>query len=181
MGPGGPYSDEFARAVLLLLRHHSDDSEVARLGLGLNNVFTPARDILLKGLYVQAKSRKSKGLAGARPYLEAKARYAAAIRKGAAGYSRTPCRIRRMTYRKDGRSEIVPPEDVNCAFDITLCDPESMRVSGDFRVDIDEFECAQLCGKTQNVGERLPLHRIERVGCRTKQRRIFARRCGFIF
>ena len=65
MGPGGPYSDEFARAVLLLLRHHSDDSEVARLGLGLNNVFTPARDILLEGLYVQAKSRESKGLARA--------------------------------------------------------------------------------------------------------------------
>ena len=29
MGPGGPYSDEFTRAVLLLLRHHADDPEVA--------------------------------------------------------------------------------------------------------------------------------------------------------
>ena len=41
MGPAGPYSDEFTRAVLLLLRFHADDPEVARVGLGLNNLCAP--------------------------------------------------------------------------------------------------------------------------------------------
>ena len=33
----GPYGDEFARAAALLVRHHGDDPEAVRIGLGVSN------------------------------------------------------------------------------------------------------------------------------------------------
>ncbi len=63
MFPSGPYSDEFARAVLLVLRYHADDPEVARVGLGMDNTGSNARDMFLEGLYIRAKGREAKGLA----------------------------------------------------------------------------------------------------------------------
>jgi RNA polymerase sigma factor (sigma-70 family) len=71
----GAYSPEVSRAVNLLVEHHADDVETARLGLELNNTFSRRRDSLIEGVYANAKGREAKGfarLALAR-YLEAKA------------------------------------------------------------------------------------------------------------
>ena len=59
----GAYGDEFGRASALLVRHHGDDPEAVRIGLGLDNVATPQRDILLTGFLASAKDREAKGLA----------------------------------------------------------------------------------------------------------------------
>ncbi len=59
----GPYGDEFARAASLLVRHHGDDPEAVRIGLGLENVLTYRRDALLLGFVASAKGREAKGLA----------------------------------------------------------------------------------------------------------------------
>ena len=63
-GDDGPYGDEFARAAALLVRHHGDDPEAVRIGLGLDNRVTPRRDALLFGFYAAAKGREAKGLRG---------------------------------------------------------------------------------------------------------------------
>ena len=62
-GDMGAYGDEFTRAAALLVRHHGDDPEAIRVGLGLDNVLTPGRDALLLGFFAAAKGREAKGLA----------------------------------------------------------------------------------------------------------------------
>jgi RNA polymerase sigma factor (sigma-70 family) len=57
------YGDEFARAASLLVRHHGDDPEAVRIGLGMSNVLTSRRDALLLGFLATAKGREAKGLA----------------------------------------------------------------------------------------------------------------------
>ncbi len=57
------YGDQFARAAALLVRHHGDDPEAVRIGLGLDNWVTPRRDALLWGFYASAKGREARGLA----------------------------------------------------------------------------------------------------------------------
>jgi thiol-disulfide isomerase/thioredoxin len=59
----GAYGDQFARAAALLVRHHGDDPEAVRVGLGLDNAVSPRRDALLLGFYAAAKGREAKGLA----------------------------------------------------------------------------------------------------------------------
>lgn len=132
MGGGGPYGDEFVRAALLLLRHHADDPDVARIGLQLDNVFTPGRDLFLEGLYVQARNRETKGMAtlALAQYLEVKSRFAAAVRKGAAsGQLKDAMRI--QTYDDNGKmteKEIkLPLEDLAYRHQVLLSDPEAMR------------------------------------------------------
>ncbi len=79
----GTYGDEFARAVALLVRHHGDDPKAVCVGLGLSNVLTHRRDVLLMGFYAAAKGRQAKGLArlALAEYLERKAQAAAGFRK----------------------------------------------------------------------------------------------------
>ena len=71
------YGDEFARAAALLVRHHGDDPEAVRIGLGLDNVFSQHRDELLSGFYASAKGQEAKGLArlALAQYLEGQAKY----------------------------------------------------------------------------------------------------------
>jgi thiol-disulfide isomerase/thioredoxin len=59
----GPYPTQFARAVDLLVQHHADDPEVARVGLTLDNNFTRRRDAFLEGMYASAEDGEAKGLA----------------------------------------------------------------------------------------------------------------------
>jgi RNA polymerase sigma factor (sigma-70 family) len=75
----GAYGDEFARAASLLVRHHGDDPDAVRIGLGLDNVTTPRRVALLMGFYAAAKCREAKGLArlALAQYLEAEAKFVA--------------------------------------------------------------------------------------------------------
>ena len=75
----GAYGDEFARAASLLVRHHGDDPDAVRIGLGLDNLTTPHRDKLLTGFYAAAKCREAKGLArlALAQYLEVEAKFAA--------------------------------------------------------------------------------------------------------
>jgi thiol-disulfide isomerase/thioredoxin len=132
MGPGGLYADEFTRAVLLLLRYHADDAEVARLGLGLDNIFTPGRDLLLDGIYVRATSRETKGLArlALGNYLAAKSTYAAGVRKGMETGTLKDV-MRAETYNDSGKlveQEFpFPPEELAYRQQIQLCDPEVVR------------------------------------------------------
>jgi thiol-disulfide isomerase/thioredoxin len=67
--PGTPgidvraHRDQFARAGELLVRHHSDDPEVVRIGLTLSTVSNFRRDALFLGFYVGSKGHEAKGLA----------------------------------------------------------------------------------------------------------------------
>jgi RNA polymerase sigma factor (sigma-70 family) len=77
MKDDGAYGDEFARAAALLVRHHGDDPNAVRVGLGLDNLVTPHRDALIMGFYAAAKGREAKGLArlALAQYLEAEAMF----------------------------------------------------------------------------------------------------------
>jgi hypothetical protein len=76
------YGDQFARAAALLVRHHGDDPEAVRIGLGLDNGATPRRDALLLGFYAAARGREAKGLArlALAQYLDRKAKLVAYAR-----------------------------------------------------------------------------------------------------
>ncbi len=130
MGTGGPYSDEFTRAVLLLLRHHADDSEVARVALELDNLCSPSRDLLLGGLYVQAKGREAKGLATVAlgQYLELKAKVVAAMRNSKGG---PQVKMRARTFDESGKlveQEFdIPHEDQAYRLHLRMTDPEAVR------------------------------------------------------
>jgi thiol-disulfide isomerase/thioredoxin len=124
MGNGGPYSDEFTRAALLLLRHHADDPEVARLGLQLDNICTSGRDLFLEGLHVQAKGHEAKGLArlALGQYLEVKARVAGLPRRD---------KMRVPTFDDNGKlvekDLDFPPEFHAYQQQLRLCDPNTIR------------------------------------------------------
>jgi RNA polymerase sigma factor (sigma-70 family) len=60
---GGEYGDEFARAARLLVAHHIDDPEVARVGLRLDNVTSRRRESFIEAIYACAEKRETKGLA----------------------------------------------------------------------------------------------------------------------
>ena len=61
-GPG-PFVDLEARAGTMLLEHHADDSEVARMALDLSRGPSRNRDVLLVGLAAKARGPEAKGLA----------------------------------------------------------------------------------------------------------------------
>ena len=65
----GTFGDEVQRAVNLLVDHHADDPEVARLGLGLANLVTRRRDAFLEGIYANAEGTRGEGTGpdGTRP------------------------------------------------------------------------------------------------------------------
>jgi hypothetical protein len=63
----GPDGDEFARATVLLVRHHGDDPEAVRTGLTLDNQIDPRRDALLLGFNVAAKGHEPKGAGATGP------------------------------------------------------------------------------------------------------------------
>jgi thiol-disulfide isomerase/thioredoxin len=130
MAPAGPYSDEFTRAVLLLIRHHADDPEVARVGLGLDNLGSPARDMFLEGLYIRAKGHETKGLATVAlgQYLEMKAK-AAAVLRNAKGPAQT--KMRTQTFDQGGKlveKEFeLPQEQLAWHLHLRMTDPEAVR------------------------------------------------------
>jgi len=130
MAPAGPYSDEFTRAVLLLLRYHADDPEVARVGLGLDNLGSPARDMFLEGLYIRAKGHETKGLATVAlgQYLQQKARSVAWLRN-AKGPAQT--KMRTQTYVEGGKlveKEFeLPQEQLAWHLHLRMTDPEAVR------------------------------------------------------
>ncbi|MGA2705264.1 MAG: TlpA disulfide reductase family protein [Isosphaeraceae bacterium] len=130
MAPAGPYSDEFTRAVLLLIRHHADDPEVARVGLGLDNLGSPARDMFLEGLCIRAKGHETKGLAtiALGQYLEMKAKAAAALRN-AKGPAQT--KMRTQTFDEGGKlveKEFeLPQEQLAWHRHLRMTDPEAVR------------------------------------------------------
>jgi thiol-disulfide isomerase/thioredoxin len=131
MGPAGPYSDEFTRAVLLLLRHHSDDPEVARVGLGLDNLSSPGRDMFLEGLYIRAKGHETKGLAtiALGQYLEVKAKIAASLRS-----VKGPAQTKMTTRTLDESGKLVerefelPQEQLAWHLHLRMTDPVAVRL-----------------------------------------------------
>ena len=78
----GEYGDEFGRAAALLVRHHGDDPEAVRVGLGLDNIVSHHTDQLLAGFYAAAKGHEAKGLArlALAQYLEAEAKFTTGTR-----------------------------------------------------------------------------------------------------
>ena len=80
---GGSFGDEVQRAVNLLVDHHADDPEVARLGLGLHSSTTRRRDAFLEGIYANAQGTEAKGLArlALAQYLEKKSSEVASVQK----------------------------------------------------------------------------------------------------
>lgn len=59
----GEHGAELRRAVTLLLQYHGDSSYVASQAVMMNNVASPARDILIYGLNATARSPETRGLA----------------------------------------------------------------------------------------------------------------------
>ena len=122
-GAGGPYGDEFTRAVLLLLRHHADDPEVARVGLAARQRLLPRpATSSSKGSYVRAiRGREAKGLArlALAEYLKAKAGLRRRDPQCARGRSRRSCGFeprtrpasssRRSSTSRRGHSLPAPP------------------------------------------------------------------------
>lgn len=96
----GDYGDEVQRAVNLLVQHHADDPEVARVGLTLDNMISRRRDSLLEGVYANAEGREAKGLArlALAKYLAKKAHEVAAANK----FTARPI-IRYQTYDDHGK------------------------------------------------------------------------------
>ncbi len=78
----GRYGDEYGRAVDLLVAHHADDPEVARLGLRMSNQLSRHRDAFLEGIYACAEGREAKGLArmAVAQYMEKKAAFSESAR-----------------------------------------------------------------------------------------------------
>ncbi len=130
MGPAGPYSDEFMRAVCLLLRYHANDPEVARVGLTLDNLCSPARDLLLEGLYVRTTGHEVRGLAAIAlaQYLQRKATSVPWFRN-AKGPAQTKMRF--QSFDEGGRlveKEMeIPPEQLAYQMHLRMTDPEAVR------------------------------------------------------
>ncbi len=128
MGPSGPYSDEFTRAVLLLLRNHADDPEVARASLALDNLCSPARDLLLEGLYVRTRGHEARGLATAAlaQYLQQKSRMAAAFRN-----PDSPTKMKFRTLDEHGKlveKEMeLPQEELAYRIHLRMSDPQLIQ------------------------------------------------------
>jgi thiol-disulfide isomerase/thioredoxin len=128
----GAYGDEFAHAGALLVRHHGDDPEAVRIGLGLSNVLTHRRDALLLGFYASAKGREAKGLArlALAQYLERKAQFATAARKGQG-------RQKVRHQETDDHGKLVTKEtdqsDEQYAYvlHLRLCDPDRIRAEAE--------------------------------------------------
>jgi thiol-disulfide isomerase/thioredoxin len=121
---GGAYHDQFSRAAALLVRHHGDDPEAVRIGLGLENVVTPRRDALLLGFYAAAKGREAKGLArlALAEYLAAKAK--------AVAYARSiEGRPKRRTVNggKVVRERDLTDEQYANHLELRQCDPQAVQ------------------------------------------------------
>jgi thiol-disulfide isomerase/thioredoxin len=119
----GAYGDQFARAAALLVRHHGDDPEAVRIGLGLDNVLTPRRDALLLGFYAAAKGREAKGLArlALAEYLAKKARMVANARS-VEGRPK-----RRMLSRGNIREFDLTDEEYADRLALRQCDPQALQ------------------------------------------------------
>ncbi len=130
----GPYGDAFARAAAILVRHHGDDPEAIRVGLGLNNQLSPHRDAMLAGFLASAKGREARGLArlSLAQYLEVKAMAAAGLRK-------LPPQRRKIVYMgfigDDGKpyDREIEQTDEEFANDLVLrqCDPDALRAEAE--------------------------------------------------
>ncbi|MDR3621240.1 MAG: sigma-70 family RNA polymerase sigma factor [Paludisphaera borealis] len=124
----GPYGDEVARAVNLLVMHHADDAETARLGLNLDNVITRRRDAFLEGIYANAKGREAKGLArvALARYLEAKAPFVAVAR-----LAKSSQVIMVQTYDDQGAmtKQTIPlsNEELGYRVQLRMFDPDAVR------------------------------------------------------
>ncbi len=78
----GEYGDEFGRAAALLVRHHGDDPDAVRVGLGIGNIVSHHHDALLSGFYAAAKGHEAMGLArlALAQYLEEAVKFTASAR-----------------------------------------------------------------------------------------------------
>ena len=134
----GAYGDQFARAAALLVRHHGDDPEAVRIGLGLDNVVTPRRDALLLGFYAAAKGREAKGLArlALAQYLAKKATFVVAARKVEG----------RPKRRIVGRGNVIrefdlTDEEYAYRLELRQCDPQAIQAEAErlFEEVISEY------------------------------------------
>ena len=128
--PTGPYADECTRAVLLLLRHHGDDPEVARVGIMGDNICSTARDLFFEGINARAKGHETKGMAkiALAKYLVTKAKYTAAIRK-----IEGPVQTKEQYPQYDENDKLVtkevdvPAEDLAYHMHLRTSDPAAME------------------------------------------------------
>jgi RNA polymerase sigma factor (sigma-70 family) len=125
----GTFGDEVQRAVNLLVQHHADDPEVARLGLGLASSTTRRRDAFLEGIYANAEGSEAKGLArmALAQYLEKKAPEVASANKFK---NRTVARF--QTYNEHGdlveKTIPLPKEEEAYRIHERLLDAEKLRL-----------------------------------------------------
>ncbi|SIO60892.1 RNA polymerase sigma factor, sigma-70 family [Singulisphaera sp. GP187] len=138
----GPYGDQFARAVRVLVNQHADDPEAVRVALSLDNILSRNRDALMDGLYVGAVCREAKGLArlAMAQYLEKKALLAKGART-----SRERHPIEFETYDDTGKlvKKSIPPsnEEEGYRVALRLLDPDAVRREAErlYEEVIDEY------------------------------------------
>jgi peroxiredoxin len=133
----GAYGDQFARAAALLIRHHGDDPEAVRIGLGLDNAVSHRRDALLLGFYAAAKGREAKGLArlALAQYLARKAKLVASAR-GVEGRPK-----RRVLGRGNIREFDLTDEEYADHLALRQCDPQALQAEAErlFEEVISEY------------------------------------------
>lgn len=124
----GAFGDEFSRAVDLLVTHHADDPEVARVGLNLDNLVSRRRDAFLEGIYANAQGREAKGMArmAMAKYLEMKAACVTAARKTSGRSS-----IRMVGHDVNGdpvdKSIALSNEEEGYQVNLRMLDPDFIR------------------------------------------------------
>lgn len=133
MSSAGTYDDDYLRAALLLLRHHADHPDVARLGLQLDNICSRGRDLFLEGLVARARNHETRGLAefSLGQYLILKANLVEGLRKTPADSPRRRGKMRIETFDDSGKrveKELDLPVEERVYYD-HLCqyDPEAIR------------------------------------------------------
>jgi RNA polymerase sigma factor (sigma-70 family) len=128
----GRFGDEVQRAVNLLVTHHADDPEVARLGLGLDNLVTRRRDAFLEGIYANAEGTEAKGLArmALAQYLQKKALEVAAVHR----YKQRSV-ARYQTYDDHGdlveKTSRLSNEEEGYRIHERMLDPEKVRLEAE--------------------------------------------------
>jgi RNA polymerase sigma factor (sigma-70 family) len=138
----GPYGDEVARAVRMLVNDHANDPEAVRVGLMLNNVFSRNRDALMEGMYANAETREAKGLArmALAQYLERKIPFVNSAHK-----LKTRQSYKYDSYDDDGKpikkTMTSSNEDEGYRAGLRLLDPEALKSEAErlYNEVIDEY------------------------------------------
>ena len=119
---------QLSRAIDLLVEHHADDPEVARLGLEMDNIISRRRDAFLEGIYANAEGHWAKGMArlALAKYLERKAKFAATAKR-IQGRTTITHRGTDAQGKQVELKQPMPNEQEGYLVGLRLLDPDTLR------------------------------------------------------